>query len=223
MRIILMGPPGSGKGTQGDLIERKFGFPKISTGDLLRLAVQKGTPLGRKAETFMNRGKLVSDAIVFQMVAERIVRDDCKKGYVLDGFPRNLRQAQMLEELKNSHLEIVFNIDLDEEILVQRLSARRICPRCGKIFNLSLEPPDQPDACDLCRVDLIQRKDDQPKVIRERLRVYHEETKPLIEHYQRRNIYHRVNGKEAIEEVFLDISLLIDAEIARFKQTGAVQ
>jgi adenylate kinase len=223
MRVILMGPPGSGKGTQGDLIERKYGFPKISTGDLLRQAVQNGTPLGKKAETRMNKGELVSDDIVVEMVAERIGKDDCKKGYVLDGFPRNLMQAQMLEDLKNSHPEIILDIQLNEEILIQRLSSRRICSRCGKIFNLSLRPPDHPDTCDLCQVDLIQRRDDRPNVIKERLRVYHIETAPLIEYYQRKNIYHRIDGEKAIETVFLDICSVIDSEISKFKQTGAVQ
>lgn len=223
MRVILMGPPGSGKGTQGDLIERKYGFPKISTGDLLRRAVRNGTPLGRKAETRMNRGELVSDDIVVQMVEERTAKDDCKKGYVLDGFPRNLRQAQMLEELKNTHPEMILDIQLSEEILVQRLSSRRICSRCGKIFNLSLNPPDEPDTCDLCKASLIQRRDDKPDVIKERLRVYHIETKPLIEYYRRKNIYHRIDGEKAIEAVFLDVCSVIDSEITKFKQTGAVQ
>ena len=223
MRVILMGPPGSGKGTQGDLIERKYGFPKISTGDLLRQAVQNGTPLGKKAETRMNKGELVSDDIVVEMVAERIGKDDCKKGYVLDGFPRNLMQAQMLEDLKNSHPEIILDIQLNEEILIQRLSSRRICSRCGKIFNLSLRPPDHPDTCDLCQVDLIQRRDDRPNVIKERLRVYHIETAPLIEYYQRKNIYHRIDGEKAVEAVFSDICSIIDSEITKFKQAGVVR
>lgn len=223
MRVILMGPPGSGKGTQGDLIERKYGFPEISTGDLLRQAVQDATPLGKKAEARMNRGELVSDDIVVQMVAERVAKDDCKKGYVLDGFPRNLRQAQMLEELNDSRPEIILDIQLNEEILVQRLSSRRICSGCGKIFNLSLNPPDPPDKCDLCKASLIQRRDDQPEVIKERLRVYHIETAPLIEYYRRKNIYHRIDGEKAIETVFLDICSVIDSEMTKFKQTGAIQ
>lgn len=223
MRVILMGPPGSGKGTQGDLIERKYGFPRISTGDLLRQAVQNGTPLGKKAETRMNRGELVSDDIVAQIVAERIEKDDCRKGYVLDGFPRNLRQAEMLEELENSHPEIILDIQLNEEKLIQRLSSRRICSRCGKIFNLSLKPPDHPDTCDLCKGDLIQRRDDRPNVIKGRLRIYHIETAPLVEYYQRKKNYHRIDGEKAIENVFLDICSVIDSEIIKFKQAGAVQ
>jgi adenylate kinase len=223
MRVILMGPPGSGKGTQGDLIERKYDFPKISTGDLLRHAVQNSTPLGKKAETRMNRGELVSDDIVVQIVAERIEKDDCRKGYVLDGFPRNLRQAEMLEELENSHPEIILDIQLNEEKLIQRLSSRRICSLCGKIFNLSLKPPDHLDRCDFCKGDLIQRRDDRPNVIKERLRVYHMETAPLVEYYQRKKNYHRIDGEKAIENVFLDICSVIDSEIIKFKQTGAVQ
>lgn len=223
MRVILMGPPGSGKGTQGGLIERKYDFPKISTGDLLRQAVQNGTPLGEKAETRMNKGELVSDDIVVQMVAERIAKPDCKTGYVLDGFPRNLRQAEMLEELRNSHPEIVLDIQLNEEKLIQRLSSRRICSQCGRIFNLSSKSPDQSDTCDICNGDLYQRRDDQPKVVKERFRVYHIETAPLVEYYQRKKNYHRIDGGKAIETVFLDISSIIDSEIIKSKHTGAVQ
>ena len=223
MRVIMVGPPGSGKGTQGNLIEQKYNFPKISTGDLLRQAVQNGTPLGRKAETRMNRGELVSDDIVIQIVAERIAKDDCKKGYVLDGFPRNLKQAQMLEELDNSHPEMILDIRVSEETLVQRLSSRRICSGCGKIFNLSLNPPGQPETCDFCKAYLIQRPDDKPEVIRERLRVYHTETEPLIEYYRRKNIYHRIDGEKAVEAVFSDICSIIDSEITKFKQAGVVR
>ncbi len=223
MRIILMGPPGSGKGTQADLIEQKYAFPKISTGDLLRQAVQNGTSLGKEAEVRMNRGELVSDDTVVQMVAERTAKDDCKQGYILDGFPRNLNQARMLEKLKNSHPEVILDIQLSEEILIQRLSSRRICSRCGKIFNLSLNPAVQMDICDLCKGDLVQRRDDRPKVIKERLRIYHSETKPLIEYYQRRSVYHRIDGERPIQTVFRDIRSVIDSETDKYKQTGAIQ
>jgi adenylate kinase len=223
MRIILLGPPGSGKGTQGDLIEEKYGFPKISTGDLLRQAVQNGTSLGKEAETRMNQGVLVGDEIVFQMVEERIAKDDCKEGYIMDGFPRNLKQAQMLEKLRDSHWEMILDIHVSEKILVQRLSSRRVCSGCGKIFNLSLTPTDQPDTCDLCKASLIQRRDDKPEVIKKRLRVYHTETHPLIEYYQRRKIYHRIDGEQAIEAVFMDICSIIDSKIIELKPTGVVQ
>jgi adenylate kinase len=165
----------------------------------------------------------VSNDIVVQIVAERIEEDDCRKGYVLDGFPRNLKQAEMLEELENSHPEIILDIQLDKEKLIQRLSSRRICSRCGKIFNLSLKSPDLLDICDFCKGDLIQRQDDQPNVIKERLKVYHIETAPLVEYYRRKKNYHRVDGEKAIESVFLDICSVIDSEIIKFKQSGAVR
>jgi len=223
MRIILLGPPGSGKGTQGSLIEQGYGFPKISTGDLLRQAVQSGTPLGIKAETSMKRGELASDEIVIQMVAERIAAEDCRKGYALDGFPRNINQAQRLEELENQHPEVALDIRLSEDALVQRLSFRRICSQCGNIFNLSEKAPDRPNVCDTCQGGLVQRPDDQPDVIRERLRVYHKETEPLVDYYKRKDIYYRIDGEKTIDAVFQDIRLILDAEIVRNKQTETVR
>ncbi len=223
MRITLLGPPGSGKGTQGSLIEQGYGFPKISTGDLLRRAVQNGTPLGIKVKASMNRGELASDEIVIQMVAERIAAEDCRKGYILDGFPRNINQAQRLEELENQHLEVALDIRLSEDALVQRLSLRRICSQCGNIFNLSEKALDRPNVCDTCQGELVQRPDDQPDVLRERLRVYRKETEPLVDYYKRRDIYHRIDGEKTIEAVFQDIRLILDAEIVRNKQTEAVR
>jgi adenylate kinase len=223
MRIILLGPPGSGKGTQGDLIAQKYGFPKISTGDLLREAVQENTPLGQKAEAAMKRGDLVSDELVMQIVAKRVAREDCKKGYVLDGFPRNLKQTYMLEAMENQQTELVLDIRLREEILLERLSSRRICSRCGNIYNLFSKAPDQPDRCDACNAKLLQRRDDMPEIIRERLRVYHDETEPLVEHYQRKGNYHKIEGDTDIESVFQSIQSLIKAELAKSNQTEATR
>ncbi len=223
MRIILLGPPGSGKGTQGALIEQRYGFPKISTGDLLRQAVQDGTLLGKKAEANMNKGELVSDDVVVQMVAERIAKEDCQKGYVLDGFPRNINQAQKLEQVRDQHPEVALDIRLSEDILVQRLSSRRICSQCGNIYNLSVKTPDRFDECDMCKGKLVQRLDDQPDVIKERLKVYHKETLPLVDHYQRKNVYYRIDGEKTIDAVFQDIRSILDAEIVRHKQTEAVR
>ncbi len=221
MRIILLGPPGSGKGTQGDLIEQKYGFPKISTGDLLRQAVQKNTSLGNKAKAAMNRGELVADDVVMEMVAERVVKEDCKKGYVLDGFPRNLKQAHMLEELDNPY-EVVLDIRIDEATLISRLSARRICSRCGNIYNLVVKAPVKAEACDMCQGELMQRRDDEPDVIKERLKVYSQETDPLVQYYRRKDVYHQINGDGGIEHVFQDIQKILKNEIKKYKHTETV-
>jgi adenylate kinase len=221
MRVILLGPPGSGKGTQGALIEQKFGFPRISTGDLLRQAVQKKTRLGMQAEAAMDKGELVSDDIVLKMVADRVAKEDCKGGYVLDGFPRNMKQALMLEGL--DHLfEVVLDIRLNEQVLIARLSSRRICSRCGNIYNLVMKAGAKGGSCDKCQGELIQRRDDEPDVIKERLRVYHQETEPLVQYYRKKDAYHRVDGDREIENVFQDIQTILKDEIKKYKQTEAV-
>ncbi len=218
MRIILLGPPGCGKGTQGDLIEKKYGYPKISTGDLLREAVQKGTPLGKKAEEFMNQGKLVNDDIVIAMIRGRITDRDCREGYVLDGFPRNIPQAQALEKLDSNSSEIVIDILLDEQELIDRLAARRICSRCGSIYNLLVREPEKPGMCDECGGQLIQREDDKPAVIKERLRVYHEKTEKLIGYYQNKNVYNKIDGSGKIERVFQRVSSVLESELIKFSE-----
>ncbi len=221
MRIILLGPPGSGKGTQGVLIEQRYGFPKISTGDLLRLAVQKKSPLGMQAKAAMDKGDLVNDDIVFQLVAERMAMEDCKEGYVLDGFPRNMKQALMLEKLDCPH-EVVLDIRLEEETLISRLSSRRICARCGNTYNLIVKPPGRDGSCDKCQGELVQRLDDEPAIIEERLEVYHRETEPLVVHYRKKDVYHRIDGNRDIEQVFNDIQSILEAEIKKNRQTEAV-
>ena len=223
MRIILLGPPGSGKGTQGDLIEQKFGFPKISTGDLLREAVQEKTALGKRAEAAMNRGDLVSDEIVMQMVETRLSREDCQKGYIFDGFPRNINQAKLLEGIPNQMPEVVLDIQMSEKKLIERLSSRRICPQCGNIYNLSVKAPTQVGVCDACLVELVQRKDDMPEVMLERLRVYHRETEPLIAYYQKKANYHAIPGDKSIDSVFQAIQTVLKAESAKTNRTEAVR
>ncbi len=218
MRIILLGPPGCGKGTQGDLIQEKYGFPKISTGDLLREAVQKGTSLGKKAEVFMNQGKLVSDEIVIGMIKERITEKDCRGGYVLDGFPRNIPQAQALEEMDEDSLEIVIDIQLKEQDLIERLAARRICSDCGAIYNLLVKKGAREGVCGECGGPLVQREDDKPAVIRERLRVYHEETEKLIGYYKEKRVYTKVDGSGEIEGVFRRICELLERQFIKFRE-----
>jgi adenylate kinase len=223
MRIILLGPPGSGKGTQGDLIEQNYGFPKISTGDLLRKAVQENTPLGKKAEASMNRGDLVSDEIVMQMVEARLSREDCQKGYILDGFPRNINQALLLEDIPSQQAEVVLDIRLSEKKLIERLSSRRICSQCGNIYNLFMKAPNRPDECDVCSAVLVQRQDDMPEVIMERLRVYRQETEPLIAYYRKKANYHPIEGDKEIEPVFKDIQAVLEAELTKSNRSEAMR
>lgn len=221
MRIILLGPPGCGKGTQGNLIKKKYGFPKISTGDLLRKAVQEGTPLGKKAEVFMNQGKLVSDEIVVEMITERIENVDCREGYILDGFPRNIVQAQTLEEIDGNSQELVFDIEMDERALINRLQARWICPCCGSIYNLLVRKPKRQGTCDVCAAQLIRREDDNPEVIKERLRVYHEKTKKLINYYLKKKVYNKIEGTGEIDTVFGRICAVLDKQLIKFREDEA--
>ena len=223
MRIILLGPPGSGKGTQGTLIEEKYGFPKYSTGDMLRQEVRKGTILGKKAETVMKSGELVSDEIVFEMIKEKIIDSQDKKGYILDGFPRNLVQALKLESMDVQNREIIFNVELGESKVIERLSKRRVCPECKAIYTVSANDSVNPDLteCNECSARLIRRADDQPEVIRERLKVYYEETKPLLDHYKEKNGYHSINGDRVIEQVFSEICSILDRSLASLEGNGA--
>ena len=215
MRIILFGPPGSGKGTQGDLVEHHYGFPKISTGDLLRRAVQERTPLGIQAEAMMNRGELVSDEVVEGLVREKISSSEARRGYLLDGFPRTLAQVQSLEAMDGDRPEVIIVIDVDRETLVERMQGRLTCRACGAIYNIRLQKPRVDGRCDACGGELYQRADDRPEVIRERLRVYLEETKKIRAHYQAKGVFYRVDGSGTVDEVFGRISGILDRELAR--------
>jgi adenylate kinase len=223
MRVILLGPPGSGKGTQGDLIEQNYGFPKISTGDLLREEVQKKTPLGKKAAAAMNRGELVDDELVIRMVETRLARKDCQSGYILDGFPRNIHQARMLEGIADRQFAVVLDIRISEKKLVERLSSRRICSQCGNIYNLSVKAPGQRGECDSCSGKLMQRKDDMPGIIEERLRIYHQDTEPLIAYYQKKSNYYPIDGDQSIESVFQSIQAVLKAELMKSGRSEAIR
>jgi adenylate kinase len=215
MRIILFGPPGSGKGTQGDLLERRTGFPKISTGDLLRRAVRERTPLGIEAEAMMNRGELVSDEVVLGLIREKIAGPDTQRGYILDGFPRNPAQVRGLEALDGGRPEVVIELDVDSDALIERMQGRLTCRNCGAVTNLRFVKPRTEGRCDICGGELTQRPDDRPEVIRERLRVYHEQTEKIRPHYQAKGVYHRVAGAGSVEDVFSRIAEILDREAAR--------
>ena len=215
MRIIMMGAPGSGKGTQGDLISGKYGFSKISSGDLLRQAVTDGTPLGREAEAVMKRGELVSDDVVIGMIKDRILKEDCQQGYILDGFPRTISQALALERMSPDEAEIVFDIHLDDQVVIDRISARRICSGCNHIFNLQPNAADQREICKNCGGTLVRRADDKPEVIKDRLKVYHEQRETLVVFYKEKNVYFCVEGDADREDIFENICIFLDRKIAQ--------
>jgi len=210
MRIVLFGAPGSGKGTQGELIAKRTGFPRVSTGDLLRTAVRKRTPLGLKAEAAMKEGRLVSDDVVIGLVQERLADPDCRRGYILDGFPRTIAQAEALASLDGKRPEVVIGIEVPAEVLIDRLSGRRICSSCQAVYNLAVQPPRRRGICDACGDPLVQRPDDTPEVIRERIRVYHEQTEALKGHYLRLGSYRSVDGRGTIEEIFQRIVRVLE-------------
>ncbi len=214
MRIILFGPPGSGKGTQGDLVERKYGLPKVSTGDLLREAVREGTPLGKRAESLMKAGKLVPDELVEELVRERLARPDCRRGYLLDGFPRNLSQVKILEEMDGARPEVAIELDVPGAEIIARLSRRRTCAGCKAIYGVAGKEPRVDAVCDACGSPLVQRPDDRPEVIAERLRVYEAQTAPIRGHYQAKGVHHLVEGSGAVEEVFSRIAAVLDKALA---------
>jgi len=213
MKIILLGPPGSGKGTQGELIEERYGFPKYSSGDILRQVAKENTPLGKKVAEVMKKGELVDDEIVIQLIKEKISRKEGKQGYILDGFPRNLNQAKKLEAMIETSKEIVFDIQLSEEDIIERLSDRLICPECKAVYSSKDWRKNEKKTCKKCHVKLIQREDDKPEVIRERLKVYQGQTKPLIAYYKAKKNYYPIDGSGSIEQVFDKICLVLDREL----------
>jgi len=210
MRIVLLGAPGSGKGTQSQLLVQAYGVPQISTGDLLREAVSKATELGRKAKAAMDAGKLVDDDTVLGMIRERLAQPDAQKGFILDGFPRNIVQAEALETLLEElghPLQAVILLNLDLGILFKRLTGRRICEGCGRVFNIYSSPAGTPPHCDKCgdKSRLIQRPDDKEEVIGKRLEVFEAQTKPLIKHYEQRGLLRIVDADAQVQSVFKSI------------------
>lgn len=223
MRIILLGAPGSGKGTQGDLITRKYGFVKISSGDLLRKAASDNTPLGRETEDLMKRGDFVSDDVVIGMIKERIEKEDCLQGFILDGFPRSLSQALAFERMSPDENEVVLDIHLDDKVVVDRISARRICSGCSHIFNINLKADDQKDLCEDCGGTLVQRADDKPEVIKDRLKVYHDQNEALVGFYKEKNVYVCVEGDAKIEDMFENICIILDEKLAHTHKNNTNQ
>jgi adenylate kinase len=205
MDFILLGPPGAGKGTQAKLMIDKWDIPQVSTGDILRAAVREGTPLGVEAKGFMDRGELVPDRVVIGIIAERLKEKDAAHGFILDGFPRTIPQAEALQEILDGlgrDIDHVISIEVDDEELVTRLTGRRMCKACGESFHVVFNPPVEEGVCDRCKGELYQRDDDREQTIRQRLSVYSEQTRPLIAYYEKQGKLRRIEGTGSIDNIF---------------------
>jgi adenylate kinase len=212
LAIIMLGPPGAGKGTQARMMSEELNFPHISTGDMLREALKNQRELGKKAKAYMESGTLVPDELVDAIVAERLTREDCVRGFILDGYPRTINQAEFLRTLfeRDGTKTLTIGVEVGDRVLIDRLSSRWTCPKCGKMFNAKLDPSKAGGTCDECGAALVQRKDDRPEVIAERLQVYHKATRPLIRYYQDWGSYVEVNGDRPVRETFRSIMGIID-------------
>ena len=201
MRLVLLGPPGAGKGTQANALREKFGIPQISTGDMLRAAVKAGTPLGREAKKVIDSGQLVSDDIIMGLVKERLKKPDCRAGYLFDGFPRTIRQAEAMRE-NGIAVDYVLEIDVPDQEIITRMSGRRVHPGSGRVYHVQFNPPRAEGKDDLTGEPLVQREDDKEETVRQRLEVYRKQTRPLIEHYKKEPVkYRRISGRGSVEAV----------------------
>lgn len=208
MQIVLFGPPGAGKGTQAKFLSDEYNIPHISTGDILRENVKKNTPLGQKAKAYMDRGELVPDKLLIELIKDRLENPDTRKGFLLDGFPRTIPQAEALDEILddlNKRLDAVINIDVSSEELVKRLSGRRICKSCGASYHVMFNPPKEKDICTACGGELYQRSDDMEDAIKNRLNVYKKQTEPVIDYYKSKGLLIDIDGEREIEDVTSDI------------------
>ena len=208
MKLILIGPPGGGKGTQAKYLIDQFSIPQISTGDMLRGNLNNNTSMGKKAQKFMNSGQLVPDSIILDMMQKRLTEQDCKNGYILDGFPRTIPQAEGLDYLLkgvNQQLDHVIVMDVPDNLIITRLSNRRSCKGCGQVYNLIFEPPENAGKCNNCNEELYLREDDNPATIQQRLTVYHQQTKLVIKYYSDRRLTKVIDSKGTIDEIRSDI------------------
>lgn len=209
MNIVLLGPPGSGKGTQAEKINRKYNIPHISTGDILRVQIKKNTELGKLAKSYMDKGELVPDSLLIDLIKDRLNQSDCLHGYILDGYPRTIPQADVLEKV-NKKLDIVLNISVSDEELIKRLSGRRICKQCGASYHIIFNPPIKNGICTKCKGELYQRDDDSEVAIKNRLKVYKKQTQPLIDYYSKKKLLVTINGENEILKIFEDICVVLD-------------
>ena len=214
MNIIMLGAPGAGKGTQAAVLCEHFGIPTISTGNMIREALKNGTEMGLKAKSFMDEGKLVPDEVVIGIVKERLSADDCKKGFILDGFPRTIPQAESLTEAlkKNGEaIDFAVNVDVPDENIINRMSGRRACLNCGATYHIVYNAPKTENVCDTCGQELVLRDDDKPETVKKRLDVYHDQTQPLIDYYKNEGVLAEVDGTLDMEDVFQAIVKILGA------------
>ena len=209
MKIIMLGAPGAGKGTQAKLIAEKYQVPHISTGDIFRANIKNGTELGMEAKKYMDQGLLVPDELTVRILLDRVTKEDCKNGYVLDGFPRTIPQAQVLDEAlakQGEEIDYAINVDVPDENIVRRMSGRRACVKCGATYHIEHIPPKVEGVCDTCASELILRDDDKPETVQNRLKVYHDQTQPLIDFYTKKGVLKTVDGTVDMQVVFKAIT-----------------
>ena len=212
MKIIMLGAPGAGKGSQASRIAKEYQLPHISTGDIFRANLKEETELGKRAKSFMDKGELVPDDITIAMLLDRIHKEDCKNGYILDGFPRTIPQAEALKEAlakKDEKIDLALDVEASDELIIKRMAGRRTCPACGAIYHIVTLPPKTEGICDRCGADLIQRKDDNEETVKNRLKIYHEVTEPLISYYKKEGILEEMDGAEELDKVFEKVKRII--------------
>ncbi|HNZ77409.1 MAG TPA: adenylate kinase [Bacilli bacterium] len=212
MRLLIIGAPGAGKGTQAALIKEYFAIPHISTGEMFREAISQQTEIGLEAKKYIDKGDLVPDSVTIELMRERLLKDDCKKGFLLDGFPRTIAQAQALDEMLEKleiKLDAVLNVDIDDKILIDRIVGRRTCSVCKENYHITNKKPKVEGICDVCGGKLIQRADDTEETIKNRLRVYHQLTKPVLDYYAKQGLIKTISGRENIEEIFMKVKHLL--------------
>ena len=212
MKIIMLGAPGAGKGSQASRIAKEYQLPHISTGDIFRANLKEETELGKRAKSFMDKGELVPDDITIAMLLDRIHKEDCKNGYILDGFPRTIPQAEALKEAlakKDEKIDLALDVEASDELIIKRMAGRRTCPACGAIYHIVTLPPKTEGICDRCGADLIQRKDDNEETVKNRLKIYHEVTEPLISYYKKEGILEEIDGAEDLDKVFEKVKTII--------------
>jgi adenylate kinase len=213
LRIILLGTPGGGKGTQAKLICEHFDIPHISTGEIFRRKIKEGTPEGKEISDYTGKGQLVPDRLTIALVEERLKKDDCNLGFLLDGFPRDEKQAQALDLImnkKNQQINFVFLIDVPKEIILDRILGRRVCPKCGESYHIKYNPAKVPGKCDVCGTTLIHRADDQEEIILDRLAIYNQTTAPILKFYEKQGILHKIKGDGGIHEIFSQINEILE-------------
>ncbi len=212
MKIIMLGAPGAGKGTQAKQIAAKYNVPHVSTGDIFRANIKEGTALGMEAKSYMDKGQLVPDELTVKILLDRVAKDDCKNGYVLDGFPRTIPQADVLDEAVTKlgeKIDFAINVDVPDENIIRRMSGRRACVACGATYHIVNVPPKKEGICDVCGEALIVRDDDKEETVKSRLETYHQQTQPLIDYYSQKNILKEVDGTKDMNEVFADIVAIL--------------